>query len=63
LARARQGGLAIPIAAGVLYPAYGIQLKPQWAALLMSLSSIVVAANAVLLKRSEAAPDAGPTPR
>jgi P-type Cu2+ transporter len=45
--------LAIPIAAGVLYPAYGIELRPQWAALLMSLSSIIVATNAVLLKRVE----------
>jgi Cu2+-exporting ATPase len=45
--------LAIPIAAGVLYPAYGIELRPEWSALLMSLSSIVVATNAVLLKRSE----------
>ena len=45
--------LAIPIAAGVLYPAYGIELRPEWSALLMSLSSIIVATNAVLLKRSE----------
>jgi Cu2+-exporting ATPase len=45
--------LAIPIAAGLLYPAYGIELRPEWSALLMSLSSIIVALNAVLLKRSE----------
>jgi len=45
--------LAIPIAAGVLYPAYGIELRPEWSALLMSLSSIIVAANAVLLKRAD----------
>jgi len=45
--------MAIPIAAGVLYPAYGIQLRPEWAALLMSVSSIIVAVNAVLLKRVE----------
>ncbi|MDQ7844777.1 MAG: copper-translocating P-type ATPase [Armatimonadota bacterium] len=44
--------LAIPIAAGALYPAYGILLRPEWSALLMSASSIVVAANAVLLKRA-----------
>jgi Cu2+-exporting ATPase len=42
---------AIPIAAGVLFPAYGIELRPEWSALLMSLSSIIVATNAVLLKR------------
>ena len=45
--------LAIPIAAGVLYPSLGLELQPQWAALLMSVSSIVVATNAVLLKRAE----------
>jgi Cu2+-exporting ATPase len=44
---------AIPIAAGVLFPAYGIELRPEWSALLMSLSSIIVATNAVLLKRVE----------
>lgn len=45
--------LAIPIAAGVLYPAYGILLPPEISALLMSISSIIVATNAVLLKRVE----------
>jgi hypothetical protein len=32
---------------------FGIQLRPEWSALLMSLSSIIVAVNAVLLKRVE----------
>jgi Cu2+-exporting ATPase len=45
--------LAIPIAAGVLYPKFGITLRPEFSALLMSISSIIVATNAVLLKRSE----------
>jgi len=45
--------LAIPVAAGVLYPSLGITLRPEWAALLMSASSIIVATNAVLLKRVE----------
>ena len=45
--------MAIPIAAGVLFPATGIELRPEWAALLMSASSIIVATNAVLLKRVE----------
>lgn len=45
--------LAIPIAAGVLYPSLGIELRPEWSALLMSLSSIIVAVNAVLLRRVE----------
>jgi Cu2+-exporting ATPase len=46
--------LAIPIAAGALFPATGFVLGPQWSALLMSASSIIVATNAVLLKRVEA---------
>lgn len=45
--------LAIPIAAGILYPRYGIALPPEISALLMSISSIIVATNAVLLKRVE----------
>jgi P-type Cu2+ transporter len=44
---------AIPIAAGVLFPAYGVELRPEWSALLMSMSSIIVATNAVLLRRVE----------
>lgn len=55
--------LAIPVAAGALYNATGLQLRPEFAALLMSLSSIIVATNAVLLKREhgrlEAIGDAG----
>ena len=43
--------VAIPIAGGVLYNAIGLELRPEFAALLMSLSSIIVATNAVLLKR------------
>ncbi len=43
--------LAIPIAAGVLYRSHGVMLRPEWSALLMSLSSIIVATNAVLLRR------------
>jgi Cu2+-exporting ATPase len=46
--------LAIPIAAGALFPGTGFILGPQWSALLMSASSIIVATNAVLLKRVEA---------
>jgi len=45
--------LAIPIAAGVLYPSLGIELRPEWAALLMSISSIIVATNALSLKQVE----------
>lgn len=45
--------LAIPVAAGVFYSSFGISLAPAISALLMSVSSIIVATNAVLLKRVE----------
>src|SRR5712692_5628316 len=45
--------LAIPVAAGILYPSFGIVLRPEVSALLMSASSIIVATNAVSLKRAE----------
>jgi Cu2+-exporting ATPase len=44
--------IAIPVAAGILYPV-GVLLSPAVAALAMSASSITVATNAVLLKRVE----------
>ena len=52
--------MAIPIAAGVLFPSAAIELRPEWSALLMSASSIIVATNAVLLKRVE--PELAATP-
>jgi len=45
--------LAIPIAAGVLYPFLKITLRPEVGAIAMSGSSIIVAVNALLLKRLE----------
>lgn len=42
--------LGVPIAAGVLYPIYGILLSPMIAALAMSLSSVSVIANSLRLK-------------
>ncbi len=45
--------LAIPVAAAMLYPRFGIKLGPEWSALLMSTSSIIVATNAMLLKTAE----------
>src|SRR3989339_1455102 len=45
--------IAIPFAAGVFYNSLGWSLRPEISALLMSVSSIVVATNAVLLKRVE----------
>ena len=41
--------LAIPIAAGILFPKYGILLTPSIAALLMAISSITVVFNALSL--------------
>lgn len=41
----------IPVAAGVLYPVFGILLSPMLAAAAMSLSSVSVIANALRLKR------------
>jgi P-type Cu2+ transporter len=43
--------IAIPIAAGVLYNSLGILLKPEFAALAMSASTITVTFNALLLNR------------
>ena len=41
--------IAIPLAAGVLYN-YGIMISPAVGAILMSMSTIIVAINAKLLK-------------
>ncbi|MEK7853037.1 MAG: copper-translocating P-type ATPase, partial [Planctomycetota bacterium] len=43
--------VGIPIAAGVLYPFFGITLKPEYAGLAMAFSSVSVVANSLLLKR------------
>ena len=43
--------IAIPIAGGVLYPSLGVLLRPEWAALVMSASTMTVTANALLLNR------------
>jgi len=43
--------IALPIAAGVFEPAFGLVLRPEIAALSMSGSSVLVATNALLLKR------------
>jgi Cu+-exporting ATPase len=43
-------GIGIPIAAGALYPFFGLLLSPVVAALAMSLSSVSVIANALRLR-------------
>jgi Cu2+-exporting ATPase len=49
--------IAIPVAAGALYPSLGVLLRPEWAALAMSASTVTVTINALLLNRVRFATD------
>ncbi|WP_258008844.1 HAD-IC family P-type ATPase, partial [Rhodococcus sp. ENV425] len=57
--------IALPIAAGVFEPAFGLVLRPEIAALSMSGSSLIVAVNALMLKRLRlpSPPQEQPAPR
>jgi len=44
-------GILIPVAAGILYPSFGIVFMPEWAALAMALSSVTVISLSLALKR------------
>ncbi len=52
--------IGVPLAAGVLYPRWGLELSPMFAALAMSLSSVSVIGNALRLRSG--LPGSGPSP-
>jgi Cu+-exporting ATPase len=45
--------IGVPVAAGVLYPVFGLLVSPIWASAAMTFSSVSVIANALRLRRVE----------
>lgn len=54
--------LGVPVAAGILYPWFGIVLSPMLASAAMTFSSVSVIANALRLRRAHLATAAPPGP-
>jgi Cu+-exporting ATPase len=53
----------VPVAAGLLYPVWGVLLSPVLAGMAMALSSVSVVANSLRLKRFRASTLAEPDGR
>lgn len=51
--------IGIPLAAGILYPFFGLKLNPMFGAAAMSLSSVCVVSNALRLRRFREEPKDG----
>jgi Cu+-exporting ATPase len=43
--------IGVPVAAGLLYPAFGVLISPIWASAAMTFSSVSVIVNALRLRR------------